>query len=235
VKQYLELLINLQEIDSQIERHNNQVTEIWRKKEALEQEWLKFQQGLERLKNSLEENQKQRRRYERDLEAKEGEAKRYKGQLLNVKTNREYQSLLHEIERAKNDSEQLEEEILKLMEAGDELQQQIRDYQQKLGEEQKRIGQQQQELTTLLNKCQQEKDDLLKEREQLKQGLEANLLADYEKLIHSRGGIALTLAKDGVCQSCFIRLTPQTYEEIKKREKIYHCPNCFRMLYTEGA
>jgi hypothetical protein len=232
-KQCLELLINLQGIDLQIRAIDNQISKLLKEKNTLEQNWLKSQEELENLKIQLEDGQKLRRKYDRELETKESDTKKYKAQILNVKTNREYKSLLQEINRAKSTSEQLEEEILKLMEANEGLQQQINDCQKKLEQERKRLEEEKQKLQTLKDKYEQEKENLKHQREQLKQGIEPKLLANYEQLLKTKAGTALTLAKDGVCQGCFIHLTPQNYEEIKKKDRIYSCPNCFRILYTE--
>ncbi len=235
MEQYLDLLINLQGVDLQIENHSNDIANILKDKEKLQQEWLKYQQGLEQLKAACDEIQKKRRKSELDLEAKEAEVKKYKGQVLNVKTNREYQSLLHEIDQAKAAAEKIEEEILKLMETNDELQQQIKEQQQKLKAKQNQVEQQGKELQTCLEEHQQEKQTLQTQREKLTQGIKSNLMTGYEKLLKSKRGLALVLARDGVCQGCFIRIPPQTYEEIKKRDKIYNCPSCHRMLYTDNS
>ncbi len=234
MRQYLDLLINLQGVDLQIKDHSNTIANILKDKEKLQQEWLKYQQGFEQLKVSCDEIQKRRRKYELDLEAKEAEVKKYKGQVLSVKTNREYQSLLHEIEISKAAGEKMEEEILRLMEANDELQRQMKETQQKIKEKQNQVEQQGKEFQALLESHQKDKQTLQKQREELTQGIKSNLMNGYEKLLKSKGGIALAIAKDGICQGCFIRIMPQTYEEIKKREKVYHCPNCQRMLYTES-
>lgn len=234
MRQYLDLLINLQGVDIKIGVNNNQIANIKNETSAVDQAWQKSKQGLEQLKTSHEDANLQRRKHERDLEIKEAEIKKYQGQVLSVKTNREYNSLLHEIDTVKAEGGKLEEEVIKMMELNDNLQQQIMDHQKKLDEEQKQVEQQKQSLQTQLNKNQQEMQNLQQQREQVKQGVEKRLLVNYEKLLKGKGGIAITLVKDGVCQGCFIHITPQTYEEIKKRDKIFNCPNCHRMLYTEN-
>ncbi len=235
MRQNLDVLINLQGIDLKTGDHNNQIAKLKSEIATADKAWQKSKQGLEQLKESHEDAKKQRRKHELDLEIKEAEIKKYQGQVLSVKTNREYNSLLHEIDTAKAESGKLEEEIIKMMELNDGLQQQINGCQKKLDEEQKRVEQEKQSLKAKLDKNQQEIQSLQRQREQLKQGIESGLLANYEKLLAGKGGTAITLAKDGICQGCFIHITPQTYEEIKKREKIYNCPNCHRMLYTDQA
>jgi len=233
VNQDLALLIDLQGVDLQIRSHAQNVAQIKERMKASEQEVTDCQKELEYIKGLRDENQKQRRKAERRLEVKEGEVKKYKGQLLNVKTNREYQSLLHEIEKAQADSERIEEEIIELLEAADELEEKIKQAEAHFKEVQAQVAHQKQQMQAELEREQQECQRLQQERLQLKQGVAATLLTHYEKLIKTKDGVALAVARDGVCQGCFIRIPPQDYEELKKKERIYYCPSCFRILYVE--
>ena len=56
------------------------------------------------------------------------------------------------------------------------------------------------------------------------------MVAKY-KLIRSRlGGVAVAEAKDEACTACFMRIPPQTYIEIAKKNRIMQCPSCHRIL-----
>jgi hypothetical protein len=38
---------------------------------------------------------------------------------------------------------------------------------------------------------------------------------------------------DGICQSCFVRVRPQVFQEIKLASKLHYCSNCKRLLFHE--
>ena len=55
------------------------------------------------------------------------------------------------------------------------------------------------------------------------------------RLEPNRQGLFLTQADDGVCQSCFVRVRPQGFQEIKLAIKIHSCGNCKRLLYHQPS
>ena len=48
-----------------------------------------------------------------------------------------------------------------------------------------------------------------------------------------RSGIFLSKAVDGTCQSCYVRVRPQVFQEIRTAAKVHACGNCRRFLYHE--
>ena len=65
--------------------------------------------------------QERRRVDEKEVATVQTRLAKYKDQLLEVKTNREYQAMLHEIEAAQNDIRTREDRILEIMMESDEL------------------------------------------------------------------------------------------------------------------
>ena len=65
--------------------------------------------------------QKQRKDKELELASKEEAAKKLQGQLYSLKTNKEYQTMLQQIQDAKADGELVEEKILILFEESDQV------------------------------------------------------------------------------------------------------------------
>ena len=49
----------------------------------------------------------------------------------------------------------------------------------------------------------------------------------------TRQGIFLSKADNGTCQSCFVRIRPQVFQEIKLASKVHTCDSCRRFLYHE--
>jgi hypothetical protein len=51
----------------------------------------------------------------------------------------------------------------------------------------------------------------------------------------SRGGVFLAKAEKELCQSCFVRVRPQVFQEIRAASRIHNCGQCRRFLYYEPA
>ena len=228
----LELLVELQKIDSEIKELQKQIADWQQKKLALEEQAQQSQKVLAQAKSNQEENTKQRRKSERELEAKEEEIKKYKGQLINVKTNKEYQSLQHEIENAQQQNGQIEEDILKVMDSTEALNQAVKQREAGLKQVQAQIKEQGQQMDQEINQRQLQWENLTKERDKVKAKVDPKMLTNYERLLKHKG-LAMAAVINEVCQGCFMHIPPQTYETLKKKNKIYYCQSCHRMLYVK--
>src|SRR5262249_56132323 len=94
----LERLIRLQQAESGLKRVEGELAEGPKEKAALEAKLAGERQRLDGAKAALEQSQKARRQHETALQDLEGKRSKYKGQLMDVKTNKEYTAMLHEIE-----------------------------------------------------------------------------------------------------------------------------------------
>ncbi len=233
MSQNLEILINLQDIDLKLIDYDKQIAAVLGAIEREKQQQLDSQQEFNQLKDKQEDIKKQHRKLERNLDVKDAEIKKYKNQLISVKTNREYQSLLHEIQQAQETINQEEEEILNLMEAEDNLRKELKSHKDKLALEKKEIELQIKKQQLILGEHNKNKQNLQAKQDDLKKKLDADLLKQYQNLVEKKAGTAIVEVKDAVCQGCFIHITPQVYEEVKKRKKIYSCSNCQRIIYTK--
>jgi predicted nucleic acid-binding Zn-ribbon protein len=68
-----------------------------------------------------------------ELMGVETKIQKYQGQLAEVKTNKEYQAMLHEIEACRNERARLDEQILLDMEAGDKAGSAVKVHDDRLG------------------------------------------------------------------------------------------------------
>jgi hypothetical protein len=86
----------------------------------------------------------------------------------------------------------------------------------------------------MLKRLQGELERLQEERRRQASRLETGLLQSYQRLLRSRGGLAVAPVRDGSCLGCHVALTPQTYNELRKGEVLMTCANCQRILYWKG-
>jgi len=227
----LDLLVQLQQIDLEIGKRRCRCAKIKEEMKARLEGLRSFEAAVREAEAELEDNQRLRRKLERELEVKEAQEKKYKAQLFSVKTNKEYQSLQHEIELIRQECGRLEEEIIRLLEAADELNQNVRRKKDELEAERRRVAEEEAEKKRVLQAEEQAEQDLLERRKEVIAGIEPEWRKEYAKLAGLRDGLAVVAVRDSICQGCFIRVPPQTFEEIKRGERIYTCPSCLRILY----
>ena len=69
-------------------------------------------------------------------------------------------------------------------------------------------------------------------RDQLRSGVEADLLRHYERVSKFRGS-GISEVRDHKCMACQVMLRPQTYNEVRSGKETVFCDSCQRILYFD--
>jgi uncharacterized protein len=228
----LEQLIRLQRAESELRRTQAELAEIPRKKAELEAALAADRAHLDAARAALDDSLKARRRHEGELQDLEGKRSKYKGQLMEVKTNKEYTAMLHEIEAVERDIRGREDQVLAEMERAESLGADVKKEEAafKTREEQHRadtrgLGERSRALEADVAR-------LSAERDEVAQGLDEDTLDLFQRVARLRG-VAMAEARDGMCQVCHVKLRLQMFVDIKRNEEILQCPACNRILYYE--
>ena len=166
-----------------------------------------------------------------DLEARRS---RYKGQLMEVKTNKEYTAMLHEIEGVEREIRGREDQVLAEMEKAETLAVEVKRAESafKAAEQEHRAQERRLEEEDL--QLRERARRLAAERDAEGAQLPPPLLDLFHRVARLRG-VAVAEARDGMCQVCHLKLRPQMYMDLKRNEQIMQCPACNRILYYEVA
>ena len=233
--QQLQVLINVQALDTKIAALESEQARLPRQIEAVQAAVAQARDGVQTLKGRLDQNKKDTRAKEKDLEDAQVKRQKSEARLYEVKTNKEYSAVLVEIEEIKQEKAKIEEEVLSLMEMQERLAMEIRDAEASLKTGEAQGREEEAQIRQRLTAVEAELDGLRGERESLSRDLPKDLLADYEKLLRPRGGLAVArvLPVDGgsICGGCRMTLTPQCLQEVKQQSALLNCESCGRFLY----
>jgi predicted nucleic acid-binding Zn-ribbon protein len=234
VREDLTQVVDLQHLDLEIARLQKEVQRIPREISDGEQLLHSSRGAWDQAREGLATAEQLRRRKERELEDVTAEQRKRQGRLFEIKTNQEYTAVLKEIEGLKERRSKLEDEILQIFDDIEAAQSAVREESARFQEREKIF---QQERTTKegeLTRLQGELERVQEERRRQANRVEPTLLQTYQRLLRSRGGLAVVPVKDGSCLGCHVALTPQTYNELRKGEVFVSCANCQRILYWKG-
>lgn len=224
-------LIKLQDLDEKIKKLSlfldsipSQIDEInWKIENSVE--------IVSRTKEKLNANQKSRRDLEADVQDIKSRIAKYKQQLNNVKTNKEYSSLLKEIEDADSLIAEKEELILEEMLSADEIENEIRTAEKKAEEIKQEFSREKELLKQKAEEKEEEKKTLLNEKDRISPTIPEDQLNLYNTIFQKKSGIALSPVTDDFCSMCQIRIRPQVLNELIAQNAIILCENCGRILY----
>ncbi len=230
----LPALIELQTLDLkilEIREHQRKTPELIQAAEAPLKE---ARVRLAEVAKSLEALTKERRDRERELEAHEAQVEKLRGRLSELRTNKEYQAHLFEIEMANRRKGEIEEQILLLMERIEKDQQELRQVENRVAEAERVFVQEKARLEAAAAALTSELAQLEERQQAVARRLEQTLLDRYAKLKATRKDLAVVPVRGGICQGCRLQLPPQLVAEVKRSEDLVACSYCQRILYWDG-
>jgi len=231
VERELETLFEAQKIESMIMEGEQKLLQAPKKLKQMEDRLAEVRGKIEKEQEIVEELEKERRKKEKELEGEKEKIKKLEVKLYDVKTNKEYQALLKEIESAKEANDRTEEDVLVLMDKVEDLKKDYEASQTELEKlekeseiEKKAMEKETRSMDEVIAKLTTERDNLLSI-------VSDNLRNTYNILRERRGGIAVTNVRNGVCLGCNMNIPPQLFIEVTKNKQLIQCPSCNRILF----
>jgi predicted nucleic acid-binding Zn-ribbon protein len=182
-------------------------------------------------KEKMTGSQKKRRELESEVKDIKSQIGKYKRQLNEVKTNKEYTALLKEIEESEKRVDRLEETFIAEMLLEDDIQKEIKTAGQKHAETQASLTKEKEVLSRKKRETEEKARVLGQRREELLPTIPAEQVNLYLKIFRKKGGTALSPVKDDFCALCHVRVRPQVLNELLSTRKLILCENCGRILY----
>ena len=231
----LEHLIALQRLDSTVLDAQRRLADEPASRQAFDARLEAARARLAAARDRLGENQGARRAVEKEVAVHQGRLSKFRDQLMAVKTNVEYQAMQKEIEFAQKEVKTLEDTILERMLEADELTATLKRAESDLATEQKTVDAELRTLASELTELRTLLQRLTKERTALVASLDPKAFAIFDLVSRRRNGVAMALARDGICTICHVRLRPQIFNTVLRNEEILQCDTCNRILYHVPA
>lgn len=229
----LEQLIKLQQLEdaaagarARVEEIPAAIETLGARIEAADARQTRAQQELDTSRGSRQESEKQAAAVQSRLD-------RFREQLMEVKTNREYQTMQGEIATAESEKQRLEDEILEYMLAEDDLQAALASARDNLTAEQRAVDAERAALEAERETLEGRLGELAEERTRHVATLAPQLLSLFETVAERRGGTVVCRARDGRCATCQVRLRPQLFNDVRANSRLIQCESCQRVLYFE--
>ena len=224
-------LVRLQELDSEIYALNNEKDSKPIEIKAIEDAFEAKKQNLLLLEKNSLELQKQRKEKELELASNAEAVKKLQGQLYSLKTNKEFQTMLQQIADAKADGSLIEEKILISFEESDKIKAQIDQENLNLKQEEKVFLESKEKVQLRVKEIDQRLNQLQAQRQQITPAIDPKMLSEYERILSSRGGLAIVTVVDNSCGGCHMLVPPQVINMIKMYDHIVTCEVCNRIFY----
>ncbi len=234
LKEDIQNLIELQSIDLKVYKIDEKMNEGFIGIEEKGQEIATNKKSIFDYKEQLELADKRRQELESTISDEQERIKDRQTKLMNIQTNREYQSILKEIEDTKHSNKQNEDELLVLIEQLESMEKKIIEVSQKCADDEATLEAEKKTIKDAATKLETAKKKIIKARTTQAKKVEEKHLRRYETLKERRNGLAVAGVIQGVCQGCNMNIPPQMFNELLREDAILSCPTCNRMMYHKA-
>ena len=234
LKTQLTNLVDLQKIDSELYTLRYEKDAKPKEISALEAAFEEKKQSLANIEKKSLDLQKQRKDTELELAVKEESIKKLQTQLYQLKTNKEYQTMLKEIGDTKADASVIEDKAIQVLEQIDKTKAEVDDEKQRLQGGEKLLNEEKKNIENRIKEIDDRMAQLEAQRKQVTPGLDSKILVQYDRILLNRDGLAIVNVNNDSCQGCNLHVPPQVINLIKMYERIVICEACNRILYIEN-
>ncbi len=229
----LDTLRQLQALDAQLYRLRHEQQQKPLALERMKQEVAEEHAKAQAIEAHFKTVSIQQREKDLDLSTREAHIKKLQLQLFQVKTNKEYTIMQHEIEQSKADLSLLEEEIIRLLEAIDRTRQEHQAQLDCVTHQQALYAQEEARVTQELTVIDEQRAQFERQRQTLTPLVQRESLVLYERVLANRDGMALVPLIEESCGGCHMVQPPQVLNEVYRKAKLVTCENCSRILYLD--
>ncbi len=231
VEDKLKALYELQKVNSEIDKIKILRGELPLEVQDLEDEIAGLNTRISKIETEMKDMETAIGKRKNEIKEAEALIKKYEGQQMNVRNNREFDALSKEIEYQKLEIELAEKRIREHTESLENKNKLIDESKSKLKEREDDLSHKKEELEVIISETQKDEDDLIKKTKEIERVIESRLLTAFKRIRdNARNGLAVVTVQRDACGGCFNKIPPQRQLDIKSRKKIIVCEYCGRIL-----
>lgn len=229
----MDTLLELKALDDRRLAIEDEIRSIDQEMQNIDQTIRSGSSDVAEVEAAIAEKQKERDKLDLDAKSMESHINRLKGQLLEVKTNREYETMRGEIEKEQAAKSRIEDKILQLMVDIDTLKDTLARARNAADSGKTELEKTRQECVAKRENLKESVKELEAARNEKVKELPADIASMYERILALRGDTAVAEAdpETRVCQGCYSTITLQKVSLLMLGKELVQCENCNRFLY----
>ena len=232
MQKQLQLLRDLQELDTQKKNVENERQAGLKEQQVLKAELDRLQQMVDSLTDEISVIEDEKSELVKAIALEQQNIERSEGRLPQIKTQKEYVAVLKEVDTAKKLAKELQAKIDSKNSVLSSLASDKAEKDQELAERAAQNDARCAAIDESLVAVNEKLAAMDRQREILMGDLPTNLRKRYDLLMSRRAGVAVVEASGGACLGCHMHLPPQMFNSLFIVNEIQSCPHCHRLLYV---
>lgn len=239
----LEGLIRLQRVENRLRAEKSKLARIRRGVLFQENQLRTLQGELEAKQQEIKMTRIQIDRLELELKERDQQIGKLRNHLNLARTNKEYSTILTELNTAKADDSKLENQVLELMKNIEADNAECAKIQEQIDVQKAKVEQVRTESEIKANEYQKEIDTIQAEWDKTSEHIPGEILDIFKRVAETYDGEAMAPieqtnqnSENYSCGGCFMGLPAEMVNVLTNKDEIVRCSSCTRILYLqEGA
>ena len=230
----LNRLVQLQQLEIEVQKHQRILKQVDHKVAALDANLSEFVSAIESKESIAKDLQQKYRSWESEVQDNVLRIQKSEEKLRSVKTNKEYQSGLKEIEDLKAKSASIEDSMIQCLEEIETVEAALRDVKTDYDDQKQQLKDEKEAILAEAGQTREAVDKLKDEREGLSSQISVDLLQIFNRVKSQQpDGLAIVQVEGAVCKGCHMNIPPQMYNELQREDSLKMCPSCERIVYWQ--
>lgn len=232
MKSKIQTLIELQDTEIEIHCVEQVLAAAPQRFEALTAERQSLAEAVEAAEAHLAELNKRYRELEREARQEQDRTAKRAARLHEVKTNKEYQATLKEIDDIKAGVSRIEDEMLTLLDAIEAAKEALKQSREDFADRSQALSDEAAAVERAMDEDRKRLEALRRRRDEIAAQVDPDLLPIYHRAqVQQRDRRAVAGVVNAVCQGCHMNIPPQLYNELQRQDDLKICPLCQRIIY----
>jgi hypothetical protein len=235
MKTKIQTLVRLQEAEIGIHRVEQALAAAPGRFDELTAERETLSEAVRAAEAHLAELEKRYREQEREARRHQDRAAKRAARLHEVKTNKEYQATLKEIDDIKALVSGIEDEMLALLEAIEAAKSDLDEKRRDFDDRSEALAEEAAAVEQAMAEDRRRLEALRRQRDEIAGQVDPELMPIYLRAqVQQRDGRAVAGVIDAVCQGCHMNIPPHLYNELQRQDDLKICPLCQRIIYWQN-
>lgn len=231
IQEQIEILVALQGVEMALTRTDGHIKALTAEAVDLDTRAAERESALTVQKGALDVLKKAYRALEAETSVNNDLIAKSNGKLRVVKTNKEYQSILKEIDDIRKKTSDIEDQMLAQLDQIESQQAAIETETEQFDGFLESCRRKKQAIETRIADEQQTIAALHRKMASIRETAAPDVIAVLDKVKGRVRGMAVVPAQGEVCMGCHMNIPAQLFNELLRFEELKFCPHCHRIIY----
>lgn len=231
IQKQITILVALQGVEFEILKTINQISALNNEADSLGLAAAEHETQVAVEKEALSELKKTYRALESESQDNASKIEKSNEKLRVVKTNKEYQSTLKEIEEIQKKNSGLEDRMIELLDQLESQEEVVKQKETQLAQFVQSCDEKKINIADRIDQQEKAVERLQEKKTEIRTRADQKIITILDDVKTKVRGMAVVPVEQAVCMGCHMNIPAQLYNELLRHDEVRFCPHCHRIIY----